>query len=442
MSRRRATRRRILTLSGTAAAAGLAGCSERIDDVTNGSDDSNGESSDEQTASALSEGVPPLETEYNSREEYADPGESFDDFEDVEPWEVIEGEGEADEDHAFAGDQSLKLNSDGEDNILVERDVDDEDFTDRDLSFAVRTTTPGNITINVHLVDRFGDEKIYSLREITYREPDVGWFRSSPGVFEETEIEPDLGQLDRIELHVLHSMDEAEVWIDDIRTHDTPDQGYVILCWDDGSTDYYETASPLHDEYDFSTVQAPVPRWTEEGRDGIMSVSQLQERQDEGDQIVVHGTHSPLHEVEDEDDLEARLGGDKNWFIEHGFEGANYIVYPHNSFDQTSLEYITDYHYCGGFNQAGNVNTTGVYGFDPLALPRTIGHDLDIATRCIDLVEEHNQCSILNFHTFEADNTMDEDDYEELLEYIDDSDVEVITFDELWEMRTSVHFDN
>ena len=31
---------------------------------------------------------------------------------------------------------------------------------------------------------------------------------------------------------------------------------------------------------------------------------------------------------------------------------------------------------------------------------------------------------------------MPEADYETLLEHIDDADVEVITFDELWEMRT------
>ena len=33
-----------------------------------------------------------------------------------------------------------------------------------------------------------------------------------------------------------------------------------------------------------------------------------------------------------------------------------------------------------------------------------------------------------------------EDDYEALLEHIDDADVEVITFDDLWEMRTAQHY--
>ncbi|ELY99708.1 polysaccharide deacetylase [Natrialba chahannaoensis JCM 10990] len=441
MADNRMTRRRLLAGSSVAAAAGLAGCTDRLDDLRG--DDGNGETpgnestgADETTVSALADGVPELETAYNSREEYGQPGESLYDFEDSDAWEVTQGEGEVDEDVVFDGSQSLRLTGEEDETIVAEIDVPDEDLTDKDFSFAIRTTTPQNITVNLRVVDNFGSDRYYSLREITYRAPDVGWFRSSPGVFEESEIEPAMDEIDRLEFQVLHSMDEAEVWIDDIRTHDRPEQGYVMLVWDDGFRDYYETASPMHDEFDFTTIQAPVPQWTEEARDGIMTVSELQERQEEGDQIVVHGTHNPIHEYDDEDEIETRVRGDKHWFIQNGFEGANYIVYPHNSYDKTSLEYFTDYHYCGGFNQSGNVNLTTVYGFDPLALPRTIGHDLDISKRCVDRAEAHNQCTILNFHAFDQDNTMDEDDYEELLEHIDQADVEVIDFDDLWELRT------
>ncbi|SEH11746.1 Peptidoglycan/xylan/chitin deacetylase, PgdA/CDA1 family [Natronorubrum sediminis] len=439
MTDNRMTRRRAIALSSTAAIAGLAGCSDRIDSVLGDSDDDEEGSETGSSASALADGVPSLETEYNSREEYSQPGSSLDDFSDIDEWDVVEGSGEADEDEVYDGDHSLHLESDGSDNIVVERDISGEDLTDMDISIAVRTTTPQNITINLRLVDQFGSDRVHSLREVSYREPDVGWFRASPGVFEQSDYDPAMDSLDRIEIQVLHSMDEAEVWVDDLRAHERPDGGYVMLVWDDGFTDYYETASPLHDEYDFPTIQAPVPQWTQQGRDGIMTTEELLERQDEGDQIVLHGTHNPIHEYEDEEDIQSRLESDKQWFINNEFEGANYIVYPHNSFDKTSLEYISDYHYCGGFNQSGNVNTTSVYGFDPLVLPRTIGHDLDIATQCVDLAAAHNQCTILNFHAFDEDNTMSEDDYEELLEHIDEADVEVITFDDLWELRTAQH---
>ncbi|MCU4752490.1 polysaccharide deacetylase family protein [Halobacteria archaeon AArc-curdl1] len=440
MSQQRETRRRFLALSGAAGITGIAGCTNRLesatDEISNSSANGNTDDPNE-SAPTVTDGVPSLETEYNSRERFRQPGTSYDDFSDLDGWEIVQGSGDADEDIVFDGEQSLKLESEDSQNIIAQRSLEGEDLTATDLSFAIRTTTPQNLTVNLRLVDQFGSEKVYSLREVTYRTPEVGWFRSSPGVFQQSEYEPAMDHLDRLEIQVLHSMDEATVWIDDLRTHETPDQGYVMLVWDDGFRDYYDVAAPLHDEYGFRTVQAPVPRWTEQGREGIMSVSELQERQNEGDQIVVHGTHTPIHEYEDEAEIEARLRQDKQWYIDNDFEGANYIVYPHNSFDRRSLEHKETYHHCGGFNQAGNVNTTSVYGFDPLVLPRTIAHDLEISKRCVDLAATHNQCTILNFHTFDADNTMGEADYEALLEHIDETDIEVITFDDLWDLRTS-----
>ncbi|ELZ14600.1 polysaccharide deacetylase [Haloterrigena salina JCM 13891] len=441
MSQQRPTRRRVLALSSAAAAAGLAGCTDQLSSVLGGSDDDSEEeeeTDDESSgqAAALADGVPSLETEYNSREKYSQPGESLDDFSDLSEWEVTRGSGSADQETVFTGDQSFKLESNGEQNVVAQLDVSDKDFTDTDFSFAIRTTTPQSITINLRLVDQFGGWKAYSLREITCRSPDVAWFRSSPGVFSQSDYEPSLDALDRLEIQVLHTMDQAEVWIDDLRTHDKPEKGYVMLTWDDGTRDYYETAAPMHDEYGFPAVQAPVPRWVERSDGGSVTAAELKERQDAGDQIVVHGTHSPLHELDDEERIRNRFKHDKQWYINKGFEGADYIIYPNNSYDKASLEIASDYHYCGGFNQAGNINTTSVYGFDPLALPRTIGHDLDIAKQCVNRAAQHRQCTILNFHAFSEQNTMPESNYAELLEHIDNANVEVITFDELWKHRT------
>lgn len=446
MDRKRASRRQFLALAGATGIAGMAGCMEQFnsmmgnknkDNNNNNNNNNESNSTDGSSVPGLVDGVPPLETEFNSRKQYGQPGKSLDDFSNLENWTVVQGTGEADSDIVFDGEQSFKLQSNGSENITVEKSLQGEDLTDTDLSFAVRTTTPMQITINVRIVDQFGNQKVYSLRNISYRMPDVGWFRSSPGVFTQSSVEPSLDYLDRLEIRVLHSKPKAEVWIDDLRAHETADTGYVMLSWDDGWTDYYETAAPLQDEYGFSTVQAVIPRRVEQAGGGYMSLSQVQERQEKGDQIVVHGTHNPIHELEDEATIAEHFKRDKEWFIQNELEGANYIVHPHNSFDKTSLKQAANYHYCGGFNQAGNVNTTSVYGFDPLVLPRTIGNDLEISKRCVDLAAQYNQCTILNFHRFDANNTMSADDYESLLKYINDTDIEVITFDDLWKLRAS-----
>ena len=447
MVRNNASRRRFIAMSGMAAVAATAGCTSTSDEpaddtgddtgddspsVNGGSDDDQGDDGDEDpNGDELS-----LETSFLSREEYAQPGESFDDFEDESLWSVQSGEMEFDEQTAFEGNQSMHLTADGGENIIVERSVEDVDLTDLDISFELLTTTPRNIAIYVEFEDTYGSRVNHQLRRITYRENDVDWFRVCPGVFDIDVVPPEMDELARMRLVVLNNS-EAEVWIDDFRTHEKPDKGYVILCWDDGFVEFYEDAAEMHDEYGFSAVQAVIP-----GRSGdaYMSIEQMRERQEAGDEMVMHGTHEPIHEYEPEE-MEQRLQNDKQWFINAELEGGDYIIYPHNSFNATSLDRKNQYHYCGGCNQSGDVNTTGVHGFDPLVLPRTIGNDLDIAKRSVDMAAAGRNCTILNFHRWDNDNTISQDEYAELLEYIDEKgdEVDVITFDELWQMRMDGH---
>ncbi|TYL36578.1 polysaccharide deacetylase [Natronococcus pandeyae] len=438
------TRRRFLALSGAATVAGLAGCmgddSSASDDGGDDSADGNGSETNGESEST-SYGPPELqvETEYDSREEFGQPGEQFDDFEDLDSWEVVQGSAEADEDVAFDGSQSLKLTAEDGENAIVERRIDTTDMSDLELSMAVRTATPSNVAIDIRLIDIYGGYAHHQLRDVTYRTSDIGWFRTNPGVFEESSMPLERDVVEEIQI-IVYNTDDAEVWVDDMRIHEKPEKGYVVLCWDDGLEDFYDPAGPLHDEYGVNAVQAAVRQWTRGQRDGVMTVAQLKERQEAGDQIVAHGTHTQFAEM-DEERLEDALRRDKNWAVQNEFQGGHYIVYPHNSFDQTVLDIASEYYYAGGFNQSGNVNLTGVHGFDPLVLPRTIGHDLDIAMRCVDLAAAHRQCTVLNFHAFDQDNTVDEDEYEQLLEHIQSkgNDVEVIDFDDLWTMRREGH---
>ncbi|WP_139328911.1 polysaccharide deacetylase family protein [Haladaptatus litoreus] len=167
-----------------------------------------------------------------------------------------------------------------------------------------------------------------------------------------------------------------------------------------------------------------------------MSIEELQERQDAGDQVIAHGsTNEPFAEIPTSQ-LDSLLMRNKQWLLENKFEGANFVVYPGNNFDKAALEVISKYHYMGGMNQSGNVNTTGVNGFNPLVIPRTIGHDLEICKRAVRLAADHSQCTVLNFHNFDSKNTINVKKYGTLLSYIDQtSGIEAIDFTDLWEMR-------
>lgn len=438
-----ATRRRFLTLSGAVAVTGTAGCTGNGDqspsDNTTDDNDTDGGPNvgdDEDNDNGENGEDLQLETSFLSREEYAQPGDLFDDFEDESLWTAQSGEMDFDDETAYEGSQSMHLSAEDGENIVVERSVEDVDMTDRDISFQMYTPTPRNFAIYIEFEDIYGSTVNHQLRDITYRQNAVDWFRTCPGVFNIDVIAPEMDELGRMRLVVLNNSG-TDVWIDDMRTHEKPDKGYVVLSWDDGFVEFYEDAAPIHEEFDYPAVQAAIPGYT---GDAYMSVDQMLERQDEGDEIVMHGTHDPIHELERED-MEQRLENDKQWFINAGLEGGEYIIYPHNSFNATSLELKNHYHYAGGCNQSGDVNTTGVHGFDPLVLPRTIGGDLDTCKRAVDMAAAGRNCTILNFHRWQNDNTVSEEEYGELLEYIAEKgdEIEVITLDDLWKLRMDGH---
>ncbi|WP_306054416.1 polysaccharide deacetylase family protein [Natronococcus wangiae] len=440
MTKRSNTRRRFLAASGVTAFSAMAGCMDRVNSaIPNGDDSSNGSESDgggDSDADGYESPELTVETEYNSREEFRQPGEQIGDFENLDDWEIIDGEAEADKEVAFAGDQSLKLTAEDSNNVIVSKSIDTMDMTDLDISMAVRTSSPGNVAIDIMLYDIYGGYAHNQLRSVSYGTDEIGWFRTCPGVFAESTTPLERDVVDEIRI-MIHNTGDAEVWVDDLRVHEKPEKGYVVLSWDDGIEDFYEPAGPLHDEYDVNAVQAVVRQWTRGQREGVMTIDQIKERQEAGDQIVAHGTHTHLTDV---DALDDSLSTDKNWAVKEGLEGGHYLVFPHNSFDDRVLDVVSKYYYAGGFNQSGNVNLTGVHGFDPLVLPRTIGNDLDIAMQCVDNAAKHRQCTVLNFHAFDQDNTMNQDEYEQLLQHINDTeDVEVIDFDDLWTMRREGH---
>jgi hypothetical protein len=437
-------RRRLLHLTGASLTGALAGCS---DDGTGGNttegtktSSSGSTTTDTETDTTTAESGQTLHTKYNSREKFASPGKRFETFEDPSNWDARGGSMTIDTTVKFSGSQSVRLEGKSGHHAIIERTLADPmDFTDRDISAMIRTTTPSKMGFYIFLEDTSGNRAVLELRNISYRAPDVGWFRTCPGVYKVDEEEPDLSSVGRIMLQATNATnDDVNVWVDDVRLHRKPDKGYVILSWDDGKRSYYNVAAPVHDKYDFPAVLTHPSHFEGLQRNAFMSLKELKERESKGDEVVAHGsTEFPFFETP-ASKLDEIVKKHKQWLIDHDFGGANFIVYPGNNFDREALGVVSKYHYMGGMNQLGSPNTTGVHGFDPLVLPRTIGKDLEISKTVVDNVAKYRNCGILNFHRFEGNNTMSVSDYEKLLAYIDEtSGVEVITFSDLWEMRTN-----
>ena len=436
------TRRKFLAGTAAAAALGIAGCSTADSSGATSSETETRTANETATAtpeetdtSTETEEPGAVETSYRSRERYARPGESFDDFEDISRWTAFSGKLTAGS-TSFVGSQSAKLVGKDGNSAVMERAADSKDMSETELSMAVRTTTPDKIAVNVRLVDPFGNELIRSLRRISHDSENVSWFRTAPGTFRSSGEAFDITQIERIQVQMLNATEtEARLNVDDMRLHPKPDTGYIVLGWDDNRQNYYDEAAPINDQFGFPVSMATAPRLV--GGENFMSVGQLEERQAAGDDIVAHASVSLGFNEMSEDQLREKLRQNKKWLTNQGFDGADSIVYPGNNYNASVLSVGSEFHYLGGMNQSGNVNTTGVHSFDPMVLPRTIANDLPIAKRVVDNVAQFHECGILNFHDFTLDNTMGAAEYEELLTYIDKKgdEVEVITLDELWELR-------
>ncbi|MCO8245510.1 polysaccharide deacetylase family protein [Haladaptatus sp. AB643] len=441
------TRRRLLQLTGAAVTGVLAGCSRNSSKSTStGTSTSTGRPTKSSTTRTTTETTteetskPKLRTDYNSRKRFGEPGTSFDDFEDSSKWVEKRNSVTPDSSISFVGTRSLKLSTDSYEGVTAERRLDAPlDISTHDVSFAFRSETPMDVSFQVYLYDADDNWVVQELRNVTYRPPDVGWFRTCPGVFETSETPPDRRNIVRIKLELgSNNSNGVQAHVDDMRLHPKPDKGYVVLSWDDGDQIYYDEAAPLNDEYGFPAVITMPIEPDKVDSSYFMSVEELRERQENGDEVVVHGSTGDPFATISTKKLEHILRRNKQWMIDNGFEGANFIVYPGNNYDKTALRIISKYFYMGGMNQSASVNMTGVHGFDPLVLPRTIGSRLEVSKRAVTLAAEHRQCSILNFHNFDSHNTMSRSEYKELLAHIDGTNgIEVITYSDLWEMRRS-----
>jgi len=459
------TRRRLLQLSGATVAGILAGCSQSSGKkastttsssttsptisstigTTNTTETTTGETTTEETSKSK------LRTDYNSREKFGEPGTSFDDFEDASKWTAIQKTVTPDSSLSFNGTQSLKLSTDSSKAVVAERRLDSPlDISKHDVSFAFRTENPRNVAFIVSMLDPNGNRAVLELRRVTEQAPDVGWFRTCPGVWEVSDTHPDFSNIVRIKL-ILNCTrkDGVQAHVDDMRLSPKPEKGYAILSWDDGDQNYYDQGAPINDKHGFPAV---ITMPTVPGRNKepfYMTLDEYHERQKKGDEVVIHGAvrvkkgggtvNQEFGKISPKE-LTHILRRNKQWMIDNGLNGADFVVYPGNNYDKTALDIINKYCYMGGFNQSANVNTTGVYGFDPLVLPRTQGVHLDKSKRAVTLAAKYRQCTILNFHNFNSHNTMSRSDYKKLLTHIDTTKgIEVITFSDLWDMRRSQH---
>ncbi|WP_331235564.1 polysaccharide deacetylase family protein [Natronorarus salvus] len=431
--RQRSNRRRFLATVGAGTAL-LAGCADLggDDEDTDDADDdvaSNGAEADD--ADDDTDTDDEEETPEEEEEDVTPPaighGELLDDFEDPDGWAMLAGEFEGDSDEALTGSQSLRVQSE-EGRAGVLQAFGDLDMEGQDLSFALKIETPRPTHVVVQVLAPFESDMLTCRRRVV--EQFEGWQRVDVG-FTGIRGEPDLSDVEEIRIYVEGEEEEpTRFWIDDLRLTEGADQGYVMLTFDDTVESQYENAFPIMQEREMRGVLAVVPPSINVS--GRLTIDQLREMRDAGWDVSAHTERSdPLTEM-DPEEAQAELEADHEYLAGRGFEdGSRAQFVPYHYANQEVVDIIREFYefssYFGGCNNA-------MPPTDPHSTSRAGMYDLDGFTQLIDMAAATNQLAVGYVHGVGDDEDFDdltEDEFEDLLDYIEDADVEVVTVSDI-----------
>lgn len=235
---------------------------------------------------------------------------------------------------------------------------------------------------------------------------------------------------------------DIRFWVDDLRTTPAADQGYVMLTFDDAVASQYENAFPLLEDHGMQAVAAVVPDSL--NRDGRLAIDQLREMRDAGWDISSHPEGTGFREFEDPETIQQDIESSYEYLNNRGFsDGARHMFVPYHTTNQEIVDITREYHelssYFGGTPNA-------VPFTDPMHLSRVNMFDLDAFKSMIDIAAEYNQLAIGLAHGVVPKREIENDPHadmtteqlEELLAYIEDSDVQAVTASQLLDNQDSL----
>ncbi|WP_114576199.1 hypothetical protein [Saliphagus sp. LR7] len=416
---------------GTETEENETGDDERGENNQSGDDD---QTSDDEGNESNQTGNDEDEGEGGADDELADlPGESVDDFEDVDAWSPIVGDDaiEAETEEVYAGSSSARITApESEEEATVFRTFTDGlDLSGQGLSLAIRYTGREQFDLTVQLLASDTRNRI-DLRRVLTGAADR-WQRVDLGV-DVIEGDPDLADVREIRIVGRRRGDEGgeiEFAVDDLRRADSPDQGAVMLLFDGGLESHFTTAFEVLEEFDVQGVEAVTPEAL--GNEGRLTIENLEEMSGAGwDVISRPRTGSQFLGEYTPEQQEGLIRRSKGFLENRGFEdGARHFLTPRNLLSPESHDLIREYH-----EQAFR------FGGEPNSLPITDHHNLgflsgdeeNAAATNLDQAAAYNQLAILHFvYVDDADEGVDRGYIEDVLEYIDDQDLQVVTASDL-----------
>ncbi|MEM4781250.1 MAG: polysaccharide deacetylase family protein [Halalkalicoccus sp.] len=419
-SRRVMSKRAFLATAGVTLTAGCLGTAETEPDgsanATADPDDPEPESESEREPESEE---PTLFLDGDPRTELWDRGESWQDCESFERWEVLAGSLEP-SGNAYRGTQSARLRSAGDGEVRVRIPLSGFDLTETTFSLAMYVASPGD-----HYSPSFDVNAPDCGRELHFRTrhkiDEPGWIRYDLGINHTSSLE----STEEAYMTIAWAGSDVDLLLDDLRAVPVEGDPTLFVQFDDSLRTTYDAAFPVMQEYGI-----PATVFTITGREGAsrhLTLSEMEEMHEAGWEFASH-THThrrtgelPLDEQREE------FERSKQWLLDHGFgEAASMIAYPFGSFTTETMEIAADYYDFATHGQRGAMNRNVS---SPLSVNRHPGDDPGRAMALIDVLLDERlptDTLVLYYHDVieNHDIWIDPESFEETMAYIDERNVD------------------
>ncbi len=372
--------------------------------------------------------------ETNETEETTAPGQpergaTFDDFEDLDAWEVVAGTLEADADRASTGSQSARLTaSESEDRVRIRRELSDP-INVEELVPGLALSTSSSASPIIQLYDEDGNY----LQFQQYIHEGRPFIRHD---FGHTQIsgEPDLSAITEIQIGYWTGEGYAgEIWVDDLHFTGRIEDGRVMIQFQGGYESDYTHAFPIMEDHGLTAttfVATARIRDHEEVTGSRMTEDQLSELVDAGWSLGTVGTRGRhLNRVEG-DEVESHILDPLEWFDEHGYEDAQYFGFPGGWYTEEMYDLVAENYDIawGGRHRCQGMAT------NPYNLTRISGHegqrnlDAEEMIGALDWAADHGGLTTIVFYEMdEGDAAALEETAAHLAELVSAGDLELIT---------------
>jgi peptidoglycan/xylan/chitin deacetylase (PgdA/CDA1 family) len=127
----------------------------------------------------------------------------------------------------------------------------------------------------------------------------------------------------------------------------------VVLTFDDGYRDNYENAFPVLQEYGFTATFFIIADYADQGAEGYMDWTQLEEMAAAGMRIESHSKNHPDLRGKSRDFHVFQMLGSQQTIASHVGYTPRYFSYPGGFYDQTSIDILRELDFWGAVTTQG-----------------------------------------------------------------------------------------